>query len=148
MTLSCVSSGSRSSTDDETGNGRPNNSSFLSTLRKLSPNGSSADYTGTGVCRPEPPSPDRNSPSLCAPLNLNLSQRHRHMSPSLRQTHEPWTYLAAECRLLLVLSLGLPSCTFSTDKWKYSVRSNDYTELQLISFASFLYMIWTHTTVS
>ena len=140
MTLSCpVSSGSRYSTDDETdddlpidsrgrvysnglqnGNGGPNNHSSLSTLRKLSPNGtSSADSTGTGVCKTRTSFTRSRSPSLRAPLNLKpLPKSHRHTSPSLRQTHEPRTYLTAECRLPLGLPLGLPSCTFSMDKRK------------------------------
>jgi hypothetical protein len=142
MTLSCpVSSGSRYSTDDETdddlpidsrgrvysnslqnGNGGPNNRSSPSTLRKLSPNGtSSADSTGTGVCKTRTSFTRSHSPSLRAPLNLK-PPLNRHTSPSqpwnVRQTHEPRTYLAAEFRLPLVLPLGLPSCTFSMDKRK------------------------------
>ena len=141
ITLSCpVSSGSRYSTDDETdddlpidsrgrvysisvqngnaGNGGPNNRSSPSTLRKLSPNGtSSADSTGTGVCKTRTPFTRSHSPSLRAPLNMKPPPKsHRHTSPS--QPHEPRTYLAAEFRLSLGLPLGLPSCTFSMDKRK------------------------------
>ena len=218
MTLSCpVSSGSRYSTDDETdddlpidsrgrvysnslqnGNGGPNNRSSPSTLRKLSPNGtSSADSTGTGVCKTRTSFTRSHSPSLCAPLNLKpLPKSHRHTSPQPWNI-EPRTYLAAEFRLLVGLPLGLPSCTFSVDKRKlgesvllllsllYSashIRNYPYStdvqvtgnadasawcsygkyspnfnsarslnccaELQLLSFASFLYIIWTHTTIS
>ena len=215
MTLSCsVSSGSRYSTDIETdddlpidsrgrvysnslqnGNGGPKNSSSPSTLRKLSPNGtSSADSTGTGACKTRTSFTRSHSPSLRAPLNLKPpTKSNRHTSPSL--PHEPRTYLAAEFRLPLGLPLGLPSCTFSIDKRKlgesvllllsllYSAShirnyspdvqftgnadasvwcsygndfskiqnsqiSNYYAELQLLSFASFLYVIWTHTTVT
>ena len=144
MTLSCpVSPGSRYSTDDETdddlpidsrgrvypnslqnGNGGPNNHSSPSTLRKVSPNGtSSPDSTGTGVCKTRTSFTRSHSPSVHAPLNLKpLPKSNRHTSPSrpwnVRQTQEPRTYLAAEFRLPLVLPLGLPSCTFSMDKRK------------------------------
>lgn len=140
MTLSySVSSGSRYSTDDETdddlpidsrgrvysnslqngnGNGGPNNRSSPSTLRKLSPNGtSSADSTGTGVCKTRTSFTRSHSPSVRAPLNMKPPPKsNRHTSPS--QPHEPRTYLAAEFRLQLELPLGLPSCTFAMDKRK------------------------------
>jgi hypothetical protein len=144
MILSCpVSSGSRYSTDDETdndlptdsrgrgysdslqnGNGGPKNRSSPSTLRKLSPNGtSSADSTGTnrnGVGKTRISFTRSRSPNLRVPRPA--PKLHRHISPSLprnvRQTHEPRTFLAAECRLLLGFPLGLPSCTFSMDKRK------------------------------
>ena len=135
MTLSCsVSSGSRCSTDDESddnlpidsrgrvysislqngnaSNGGPDNCSSPSTLRKPSPNGtSSADSTGTGVCKTRTSFTRSHSPSLRAPLNMKPPPKsYRHTSPS--QPHEPRTYLAAEFRL------GLPSCTFSMDTRK------------------------------
>lgn len=140
MTLSrSVSSGSRYSSDDETdddlpidsrgrvysvslqngnaGNGGPNNHSSPSTLRKLSPNGtSSADSTGTGVCKTRTSFTRSHSPSLRAPLNMKPSPKsHRHTSPS--QPHEPRTYLTAEFCLPLGLPLGF-SCTFLMDKRK------------------------------
>ena len=141
MTLSCsVSSGSRCSTDDESddnlpidsrgrvysislqngnaSNGGPDNCSSPSTLRKPSPNGtSSADSTGTGVCKTRTSFTRSHSPSLRAPLNMKPPPKsYRHTSPS--QPHEPRTYLAAEFRLPLELPLGLPSCIFAMDKRK------------------------------
>lgn len=148
MTLSClVSSGSRSSTDDETdddlatdsrgrvysnslqnGTGGPKISSSPSTLRKLSPHGtSSADSTGTnwngGIKARTSFTRSRSPNVLRAPLNPKpATKSHRHMSPSLPrnvgQTHEPRTLLAAECRLQLGLPLGLSYCNFSMDNRK------------------------------
>jgi hypothetical protein len=148
MTLSCpVSSGSRCSTDDETDddlptdsrgrvysnglhnrNGGPKNPSSPSTLRKLSPHGtSSGDSTGTnrnGARKTRTSFTRSRSPNgLRAPLNLKPSQKlHRHLSPSLpqnvRQTHEPQTLLAAECHLQFRFPPGFLYCNFSMDNRK------------------------------
>lgn len=149
MTLpSPASSGSRYSTEDETdddlpsnsrgrvyssslqngnGNGCPKNPSSPSTLRKLSPNGtSSADSTGTNknrVGRNRTSFTRSRSPNLRASLNLKPAPKlHRHISPSLprnvRQTPESRPFLAAEYRLQLRFPLGLSSCNFSMDKRK------------------------------